>query len=468
MQNTAMKIQVCANDDSFSSRRARSVPVLSSMSTIRGYPAKLKIFRISGSRFWQMRCYIGGRMYVRSTRTVEKLLAIDAAKSFYDELVLNERRASQQESIFFYTHKANEYSVSTDADRNNQKRSVERITFQSVAVRAIEAEHSRMLRGELAMQSFRALSNRLRKQIFPDFGEIDIREVSFGNLQQFLDKLVQRQASSVTIAQYFQAIRLVLRYALIEGLIKHLPPFPKLRLKSQPRGGFTVLEYKALLRAAKFLAGLQDLPKATTHRDRAGGIYTKTASVPAEMAWMIGFMVNSFLRPSDLKYIQHKHIEVVRTSHLYLRLTIPETKRHRAQIVTLRPAVRIYQSLCKYQRLHGLAGPDNYLFMPHIEDRDAAVVIMSANFNKVLVATNLKIGELGQARSLYSLRHTAIMFRLLYGKGIDLLTLARNARTSVKMIEDFYASNLTAEMNIALLQSKRHKGGRQGELVLGI
>ncbi len=47
------------------------------------------------------------------------------------------------------------------------------------------------------------------------------------------------------------------------------------------------------------------------------------------------------------------------------------------------------------------------------------------------------------------------MFRLLYGKGIDLLTLARNARTSVKMIEDFYASNLTAEMNIGLLQSRR-------------
>ena len=166
--------------------------------------------------------------------------------------------------------------------------------------------------------------------------------------------------------------------------------------------------------------------------------------------------------------MQHKHIEIVRTSHLYLRLTIPETKRHRAQIVTLRPAVRIYQSLCKYQSLHGLAGPDNYLFLPHIEDRDAAVVIMSANFNKVLVATNLKIGELGQVRSLYSLRHTAIMFRLLHGKGIDLLTLARNARTSVKMIEDFYASNLTAEMNIALLQSKRHKGRRQAELVLGI
>jgi hypothetical protein len=53
------------------------------------------------------------------------------------------------------------------------------------------------------------------------------------------------------------------------------------------------------------------------------------------------------------------------------------------------------------------------------------------------------------------------MFRLLYGKGIDLLTLARNARTSVQMIEEFYASNLTAEMNIGLLQSKRNSGAHR-------
>jgi hypothetical protein len=52
------------------------------------------------------------------------------------------------------------------------------------------------------------------------------------------------------------------------------------------------------------------------------------------------------------------------------------------------------------------------------------------------------------------------MFRLLYGQGIDLLTLARNSRTSVQMIEQFYASNLTAEMNIQLLQSKRTIIGR--------
>ncbi len=167
-----------------------------------------------------------------------------------------------------------------------------------------------------------------------------------------------------------------------------------------------------------------------------------------------------------MKYIQHKHVEIVRTNHLYLRLTIPETKRHKAQIVTLRPAVRIYQSLTRYAESIGRAKPDDYLFLPDVDDRDAAAVVLSQNFNKILEATGLKIGELGQARSLYSLRHTAIMFRLLYGKGIDLLTLARNARTSVQMIEEFYASNLTAEMNIGLLHSKRGNMSLQAELPL--
>ena len=43
----------------------------------------------------------------------------------------------------------------------------------------------------------------------------------------------------------------------------------------------------------------------------------------------------------------------------------------------------------------------------------------------------------------------------LYGKSVDLITLARNARTSADMIERFYSSNLSAEMNIDLLQGKR-------------
>jgi hypothetical protein len=73
----------------------------------------------------------------------------------------------------------------------------------------------------------------------------------------------------------------------------------------------------------------------------------------------------------------------------------------------------------------------------------------------------IQVDHLGRERTLYSLRHTAIMFRLLYGEGIDMLTLARNARTSVQMIERFYASSLTGEMNVGLLQSRRKAKARR-------
>jgi len=45
---------------------------------------------------------------------------------------------------------------------------------------------------------------------------------------------------------------------------------------------------------------------------------------------------------------------------------------------------------------------------------------------------------------LYSLRHTAIMFRLMRSN-VDSLILAKNARTSQGVIEQFYGSHLTTE-----------------------
>jgi hypothetical protein len=48
-----------------------------------------------------------------------------------------------------------------------------------------------------------------------------------------------------------------------------------------------------------------------------------------------------------------------------------------------------------------------------------------------------------------------VLLNQLYGQGIDMLTLARNARTSVPMIEKFYASTLDGEMNVTMIQSRR-------------
>ncbi len=147
--------------------------------------------------------------------------------------------------------------------------------------------------------------------------------------------------------------------------------------------------------------------------------------------------------------------------HQTLRLSLPQTKRHDKPIVTLQHAVRIYRAMGQAQQAAGYGAPDDYLFLPQLRDRNYAHWVLNFHFNWVLAATGLKMGPHGQPRSLYSLRHSAITFRLLYGQGIDLLTLARNARTSVDVINRHYASTVTGEQNIALLQSRRHPQSRR-------
>jgi len=123
----------------------------------------------------------------------------------------------------------------------------------------------------------------------------------------------------------------------------------------------------------------------------------------------------------------------------------------------MRAANSVYQSLKQYQESRGYGKPNDYLFLSEAKDLEGAIQLLTTHFRKILEKTNLRTGQYAQLRTLYSLRRTAITFRLLYGNGIDLLTHARNARTSVEMIERFYSSNLTAEMNIEMLQSKRSK-----------
>ena len=195
--------------------------------------------------------------------------------------------------------------------------------------------------------------------------------------------------------------------------------------------------------------------RKVTHRNTQGGVFASYANIPYEMTWLIGFMVNSFVRPVDIKLIQHKHVTIVKGEHCYLRLTLPETKRHKAQIITLPAAVHIYEHLRDYFTKQKLAKDDDYLFLPKIKDRQSAIFLLEKMFKRILEETNLRFGTHGQRRTLYSLRHSAITFRLLYGQGIDLLTLARNARTSLEMVDKFYASELRAEMNVGMLHSRR-------------
>jgi len=46
-----------ANDPQFVQQRCRTLPITQTVSSIPGYPTKLKIFLTNASRYWQVRCF---------------------------------------------------------------------------------------------------------------------------------------------------------------------------------------------------------------------------------------------------------------------------------------------------------------------------------------------------------------------------------------------------------------------------
>lgn len=328
------------------------------------------------------------------------------------------------------------------------------VLFDNVADKALQREVSKHLQGEITLQTLGMFKSRLRAKLLPYFHGCLINAIGYEQIAQFVNYLYQAKIRPVTIKQYLGLLKRILTLALELELIYKIPLFPKMRAKSIPRGSFTCNEYRQILKASRGLCD-PDTIAIKSHRITAGGAYKVRDTVPLEMTWLIQFMVNSFIRPVDIKLVRHKHVESVSGVNTYLRLNLPKTKGHSGQIVTLRSAKYIYDRLRHYQASRGYGNSEDFLFLPEAKDRHGAIQLITTHFRKILKSANATLGQEGQNRTLYSLRHTTITFRLLYGRGIDLLTLARNARTSVEMIERFYSSNLTAEMNIEMLQSKR-------------
>ena len=436
---------VAVNDADFDYLpRGRTVPIPESITEVPGYPRKLVVFKIAASRYWQVRCWIDGKTYKRSCQTQSLRIAQSFARRFYESLLSNLRENEVQTES---TSKAVPAEVSTSCPS--------RATFAAVAAQMYAAEQARVDRGEFTLGSLQVLRNRLDCHILPRWGRMSVNAVDHNQLMDFVD-FMSSGASTTTISQYLVVIRKVLSHAVRTGVIDAAPEFPKIKIKTNSRGAFTPTEYWRIMRAARKLRG-RPHPNSRKALRKSYRLQYGDYCMPPDVAWAVGFMVNSFIRPSDLKTLKHKHVEVVSGMNTYLRLTLPETKKHDAPIVTLFPAVRIYREIVRYQQPRGRANPNDYLFLPDQRDRNYALSVLRLMFNWVLEVTNTKLNAHGQSRSLYSLRHSAITFRLLYGQGIDLLTLARNARTSVEVINNHYASTVSGEQNIALLQSRRSR-----------
>ncbi len=394
----------------------RTVPIPETITSIGGgYPDKLAIFKIPASKYWWVRYFVQGKLLKKSTKATLKSEAKKYAEKFYEDILLRQR---------------------------NLLPLTKSHSFERVANELLKEQQILINRGERNEKLNKNDSQKLQKDILPFFKGYDIKDITYRVINEYIAHISKRNLKPATLKLHLNLIHKVFVLAQRENILDTLPQMPRIKMKDNPRGWFTESEYELLRKTA-----------AQAAKDK---LIVRYHLVTDELRLLITFMTNTFLRPSDVKNLRHRNIEIINSKETYLRIQTENSKTNNNPIVSMKAAVGIYQDLIDHHKKNGNPHSKNdYIFFPKIENREFAFQTMRRQFDAILARAELKNSSTGEPRTLYSLRHTAIMFRLTLGEHIDVITLARNARTSVEMIDRFYAKPLQAEMNVAKIQSMR-------------
>ncbi len=398
-------------------RAKRSLTNPFDLQGVPGMPNALRIYRIQASPFWQVRLFVDGRLKRKTTGCDDRRDAIAFAKNFYDSVRLAQR---------------------LDGTAHPE-------TFHACAKHLAARQNALVARGERDERITKEDDKKLNKDILPFFATKGVASITAADIQDYVDQLSPSRAlSPSTLSKHIVVIRKVLKEAQRRDLLKSLPLFPTISRKDNPRSYFDESEYKTLRDTAKRLA--------------SENVKVRYVPLTDELYDFIIFATNVFVRLSDLKLLQHKHVQVIKEKGVkYLLITPPESKTAQRESASMEVAVVVYERVRRRHEKASLASDDDYVFFPELKNREYALATLRRQFEHVLKEAGLKLDKQGRVRTLYSLRHTALMFRLLKGDKIDIFKLAHNALTSVDQLERFYLSHTQSRMIIKELQSSAPK-----------
>ena len=406
--------------------KSRSVtPIPNTIESVKGYPAKLVIFKVPASEYYWTR-YYDGKTIKRSTGTTSKAEAIRFAKLFYEDIITNKLKKPAAKNV------------------------AQPLTSFIQCAEGVIAEDARSAqRGELSASYAGTQKQVIRNYISNFFKDFEIEDLEYAALDEFKTFLYDKQLNSSSVKIHFSTLKKIFNYAEKHKFIKHPPLFPKVKREDNPRGYFTLAEYKLLSKTASELVGFHyEIRERVADAETLKNKKLRNVMISEELRYLIGFMVYTFIRPSDIKTIKHKHIEIRREQangrdYEYLWMPIPETKKHGKPLISMPKAAYYYKKLVELQTWQsGKTDGEDYLFEPTQLNRDYAYRKITRQFDVILDDTDLKFSSEGDSRTLYSLRHTSLMYRLKYGEEISPIKLANNARTSVEMLTRFYLPQL--------------------------
>ncbi len=372
--------------------------------TVKGYPTTLRIFKIGCSPYWYARVFVHGKYRKVSLKTINKPEAIQLAKLFYLEQFGIQASVKQQ----LTGHR-----------------------FAAIAEAMMTADARRVKRGERSVSLLTSNRYAFDRHVKPALGHLDIKTINYAVIEKFTNSLEDMGLSSSSMRNFLSFIGKVLKYAHRLDMIERLPQMPAIKTKAGIRGWFSHEELQQLLSAMNDAI--------------ANTVEVRHVAIQADLKFLTELMVATMLRPSDVKLLQHKHVEVVVAKRTYLRITTNFSKTINSPVISTDAGVEVYGRLLAYQQQRGFGSSDDFLFYPEYTNRQHASDILRRQFAAVLDLCGMRKSRQGEARTLYSLRHSSIMFAILRGD-TNLLKIARNARTSPDMIDRFYARHLTAEM----------------------
>jgi len=393
------------------------------------------LYRRPNSRYWQCAAYIGGRNQRQSTGLVELDAALAFAAEWYQERVVEERL--RRRGVL----------PAPEGEARRRRRPGER-TFGEAA-EAFLREYQALVGEERNPDYVASKAGSLRLHILPFLGELPLSAVDAGRVQEYRIRRLSppspgaravgsrtrrprtwRRPARSTLHKEIVCLRQVLKSAQRKGWIAAVPDLSepyRSSTKVSHRAWFSPEDYRRLYQATRARA-------RRPPRERWRG--------PCEdLHDYVLFMANTGLRPDEAARLEHRDVQVVATGEPGERILEIEVRGKRGVgfCKSMPGAVAPYERL----RARHAPAPEDRVF-----GRTPRELL-----NTVLGELGLKHDRDGRPRTAYSLRHTYICFRLM--EGADIYQVAKNCRTSVEMIEKFYAAHLKSTLDAEAINTRR-------------
>src|SRR5208337_3181604 len=311
---------------------------------------------------------------------------------------------------------------------------------------------------------------RSRVHLAPFFGPMGLSEITAGKVQEYRihrhEEAMKKRGKAPahnTMHQEIVTLRQTLKTAVRQGWLDRLPDLSE-PYRSSPkishRAWFSHDEYKKLYEATRTRA---HAPKMARFKWESEQLHD-----------FVLFAANTGLRPDEAWRLQFRDVTIVDdegSGNKILEIEV-RGKRGVGYCKSMPGAVLPFERLRSRLRParadhpandeNGAKSPTNgsgELRLPGPTDL-IFPKWQREMFKTILDEENLRFDREGRPRTAYSLRHTYICLRLM--EGADIYQIAKNCRTSVEMIEKYYAAHIktqldAAAINIMRLRPKRNK-----------